>query len=180
MIMQKGFTLIELLTTIGIATLLVTMAVPSMQTFSQNSRQTTAVNDLVSGMHLARNTAITTNTRVSICPSSNGSSCQSVTWDQGFIAFVDRDSDQVVDADETIIRTGSAVQDMTISSTQYSGYLMYRPNGRAMQATVGQNTGQFSACDGRGSARAKMIQIDLSGRPRVLDAKADGISVSCY
>ena len=177
---QKGFTLIELLTTIGIAALLISMAVPSMQTFSQNSRQTTAVNDLVSGMHLARNTAITTNTRVTICPSSNASSCQSVTWDKGFIAFVDRDSDQTVDADETIIRTGSAVETMTISSGQYSNYLMYRPNGRAMQATVGQTTGQFSACDQRGSAHAKMIQIDLSGRPRVLDAKADGISVSCY
>jgi type IV fimbrial biogenesis protein FimT len=176
---RNGFTLIELLT-IGIITLLISMAVPSMQTFTQNSRQTAAVNDLISGMHLARNTAITTNSRVTVCPSGNGTSCQSVTWDQGFIAFVDRDSDQTVDGDEAIIRSGDAKDAMTISSAEFSDYLMYRPNGRAMRATVGENTGRFSACDNRGSAHAKMIQIDLSGRARVIDARDDGISVSCY
>lgn len=177
---QNGFTLIELLTTIAVATLLISLAVPSMQTFSQNSRQTAAVNDLVSGIHLARNTAITTNTRVTVCPSSDGQACGSVTWDQGFIAFVDRDSDQTVDGDETVIRTGTTAARITITSGQYGDYLMYRPNGRVMRAAVGENTGQFAACDERGSAYAKMIQIDLSGRPRVLDAKADGISVACY
>jgi type IV fimbrial biogenesis protein FimT len=176
---QNGFTLIELLTTIGIATLLISMAVPSMQTFSQNSRQTAAVNDLLSGLHLARNTAITTNTRVTICPTSNGTSCQSVSWDRGFIAFVDRDSDQAVDADETVIRTGGAADALSITSGDYADYLMYRPNGRAMRAAVGENTGQFSACDSRGSAHAKRIQVELSGRARVLDTKVDGISVIC-
>lgn len=176
---QDGFTLIDLLTTIGIAVLLVAMAVPSMQTFTQNTRQTAAVNDLVAGLHLARNTAITTNTRVTVCPSSNATSCQAVSWDQGFIAFVDRDSDQAVDADETIIRTGSSRDAMTITSGDYPDFLMYRPNGRVMRAAVGQNTGDFSACDSRGSEHAKQIQIDLSGRPRVLDAKADGVAVSC-
>ena len=177
---QHGFTLIELLTTIAIATLLVSIAVPSMQTFSQNSRQTAAVNDLVSGMHLARNTAITTNTRVTVCPSDDGQSCGSVSWDQGFIAFIDRDSDQTVDADETIIRTGTGEAEMLISSGEFGDYLMYRPNGRVMRAAVGENTGSFAACDDRGSTHAKMIQIDLSGRPRVMDAQADGISVPCY
>lgn len=177
---QNGFTLIELLTTIGIATLLISMAVPSMQTFSQNSRQTSAVNDLVSALHLARNTAITMNNRVTVCPSTNGTNCEAVGWERGFLAFVDLDSDQAVDADDTIIRTGSATDTMTIASAEYSDYLMYRPNGRMMGAAVGQNTGQFSACDERGSGYAKMIQIDLSGRARVLDVQADGISVSCY
>jgi type IV fimbrial biogenesis protein FimT len=176
---EDGFTLIELLTTIGIAVLLVSMAVPSMQTFSQNSRQTAAVNDFLATLHLARNTAITTNTRVTVCPSSNATSCGNVGWDKGFIAFTDRDSDQAVDADETIIRAGSARELMTINSADYPDFLMYRPNGRVMRAAVGQNTGTFEACDNRGSGHAKQIQIDLSGRARVLDAKADGISVSC-
>ena len=180
MMRQDGFTLIELLTTIGIAVLLISMAVPSMQTFSQNSRQTAAVNDLISALHLARNTAITTNTRVTVCPSANATSCQAVGWDKGFIAFLDRDSDQTVDADEAIIRTGSARDAMSISSGDYPDFLMYRPNGRVMRAAVGQNTGEFSACDSRGPDHGKLIQIDLSGRPSVLDVKADGVSVSCY
>ena len=179
---QNGFTLIELLTTIGIATLLVSMAVPSMQTFSQNSRQTAAVNDLVSAMHLARNTAITTNTRVTVCPSANGESCQTVDWNEGFIAFVDGDSDQVLDDDETILRSGAGAgtNSLSLVSTDYPDFLMYRPNGRVMRAALGENSGQFTACDDRGPEHGKLIQIDLSGRPRVISATDSGISLACY
>ena len=177
---QKGFTLIELLSTIGIATLLISMAVPSMQTFSQNSRQTAAVNDLVSALHLARNTAITTNTRVTVCPSANGEACQSVSWDKGFIAFVDRDSDQNVDDDENILRSGDGADSTSLVSTDYPDFLMYRPNGRVMRAAVGENNGQFAACDDRGSAHGKLIQIDLSGRARAISAADGGVTVSCY
>ena len=62
MIRKNGFTLIELLTTMSIAAILVTMAVPGLKSFTLNSRQTAGINELVSGMHLARNTAITMNT----------------------------------------------------------------------------------------------------------------------
>ncbi|MCH8072879.1 MAG: GspH/FimT family pseudopilin, partial [Proteobacteria bacterium] len=77
MMRQKGYTLIELLTTLGVASVLVSMAVPSMQSFRMNSRQSGTTNQLISTMHLARNTAITTNTRVTVCASSNGNTCES-------------------------------------------------------------------------------------------------------
>jgi Tfp pilus assembly protein FimT len=102
-----------------------------------------------------------------------------VAWDKGWIAFVDRDSDQTVDDDESILRVGPGVDGVTISSGQYSNYLMYRPNGRAMNATVKQNSGQFTICDKRGSKHAKAIMIDLAGRPRVADNDSYGISLSC-
>ena len=97
MMRQKGYTLIEFLTTLGVASVLVSMAVPSMQSFRMNSRQSGTTNQLISTMHLARNPAITTNTRVTVCASSNGNTCESVAWDNGWIVFVDRDSDQNVD-----------------------------------------------------------------------------------
>ena len=176
---QNGFTLIELMTTIGIAAILVTMAVPSMKSFTLNSRQTAGVNELVSGMHLARNTAITMNTRVTMCTSENGQSCQSVGWDKGWIAFIDKNSDQNVDADEAIIRSAGSVDGLTINSGLYSDYLMYRPNGRVMRASVGENSGSFTSCDYRGSEHAKAIFLDLSGRPRVSDSYSDGMALSC-
>ena len=179
MMRQKGYTLIELLTTLGVATVLISVAMPNLQSFRMNSRQTGKINELISTIHLARNTAVTTNTRVTLCASSNGNTCESVAWDKGWIAFVDRDSDQNVDDDEAILRVGTAVDGVTISSGQYANFLMYRPNGRVMGNAVNQNKGQFTFCDNRGSEHAKAIMLDLSGRPRVVDTDSYGISLSC-
>jgi len=179
MIREKGYTLIELLTTLGVATVLISVALPGMQNFRMNSRQSGQINELVSAMHLARNTAITTNSRVTFCASSNGQACASVSWNEGWIAFIDRDSDQTVDADESILRTGSGVNGLTISSSQYSTYLMYRPNGRVMNSSIAQNSGQFNVCDGRGTDHAKAIVLDMSGRPRLADSSTSGVSISC-
>ncbi len=174
---ERGFTLVELMTILAVVAVLLTVATPALQQFTNNSRQTGGINDFISSMHIARNTAITTNARVTLCASSNGNNCESVAWDKGWIAFVDRDSDQNVDDDEVILRVGAGVDGVTISSGQFSDYLMYRPNGRAMGGAVNQNSGQFTICDRRGSNHAKAIKIDLSGRPRVVDH--DDISLSC-
>lgn len=176
---EKGFTLIELLTTMAVATILIAVAVPGIQSFQMSSQQTGSVNELVNGMRVARNTAITTNTRVTVCASSSGTACESVAWDKGWIAFVDRDADRSLDNDETIIRTGAEVDGVSIKSGQFSNFFVYRPNGRVMNANLNQNSGQFLICDGRGSEHAKGIRLDLSGRPRVYDANSGGFSLSC-
>jgi len=176
---QKGYTLIELMTTLAVAAVLISVAMPGMQSFRMNSRQSGKINEMISIMHLARNTAITTNSRVTLCSSKDGSNCQSVAWDEGWIAFVDRDSDQNVDDDETVLRVGTGVKGVTISSEEYSNYLMYRPNGRVMKTAVNQNSGQFTICDRRGSQHGKAIMLDLSGRPRVADNDSYGITLSC-
>jgi type IV fimbrial biogenesis protein FimT len=119
------------------------------------------------------------NTRVTMCTSENGQSCQAVSWDKGWIAFIDKNSDQNVDGDETIIRSAGGVDGLTINSGAYSDYLMYRPNGRVMRASVGENSGSFTSCDHRGAEHAKAIFLDLSGRPRVSDSYSGGMSLSC-
>jgi type IV fimbrial biogenesis protein FimT len=175
----KGFTLIELLTALGVATILIAVAVPGMQEFQMNSRQSGSINDLVNGMRIARNTAITTNTRVTVCASSSGSACENVSWDQGWIAFVDDDADRSLDNGETVIRSGSPAEGITISSGQFSTFFVYRPNGRVMFTSVAENSGQFMICDERGSEHARGIRLDLSGRPRVYDAESGGFALSC-
>jgi type IV fimbrial biogenesis protein FimT len=179
MLRQKGFTLIELLTTMGVATILIAIAVPGMQAFKQNSRQSGSVNELVNGMRVARNTAITMNSRVTVCASKGGDACDNADWNDGWIAFVDLDSDRTLDNNESILRSGAAVDGVTIKSGQFSTYFVYRPDGRVMFANVNQNAGQFLICDERGSDYAKGIRLDLSGRPRVFDSYSAGLSLSC-
>lgn len=176
---EKGFTLIELMTTIGIAALLVTMAVPGMKTVAMNSKQRSGINELISAMHLARNTAITTNSRVTLCPSSNGSSCETVEWNDGWIVFADLNSDQNVNGNEVVLRAGSEADGLDIRSSQFSRFLMYRPSGRVMNASTTTNVGEFSICDVRGSEHARIVAIDLSGRPRMSEYSTFGSTPSC-
>lgn len=179
MFREKGFSLVELLITLGLATILLSIAAPSFQTISMNSRQTSMVNELVAGIHLARNTAITLNARVAICASSNGQSCEVVGWNEGWIAFHDVDNDQVRDADETILDSGSEVDGITIDSSQFPTAFTFRPNGRVMNGSTATNTGEFALCDRRGSEHAKVVILDMSGRPRLSEYSADGSSPSC-
>jgi type IV fimbrial biogenesis protein FimT len=167
---QDGFTLIELLTTLGIATILVSVAIPNLQQFKKNSRQRTVTNELVAAMRVARNTAITTNSRVTVCASRDGTACHDVSWNRGWIAFVDEDSDRVLDVNEQLLRTGSGADGVSISSGQFANFFVYRPNGRVMNATLAGNSGQFTICDDRGNDHAKAIRLDLSGRAHAVDA----------
>ena len=179
MFREKGFSLVELLVSLGVATILVSVAVPSFRTISMNSKRAGTVNELVAGVHLARNTAITLNARVAICTSSNGQSCEVVDWNEGWIAFHDEDGDQVRDAEETIIGIGSNVDGITIDSSQFPTAFTYRSNGRIMNGTPANNTGEFALCDGRGSEHSKVVILDMSGRPRLSDYRADGTKPSC-
>ena len=170
---QNGFTLIELMTTLGIATILVAVAVPGLQEFQKNSRQRTATNELVSAMRIARNTAITTNTRVTVCASRDGATCQNTGWNSGWIAFVDTNSDRALNGAETILRSGGGVDGMSIASGQFADFFVYRPNGRVMNANPAVSSGLFTICDDRGGEYAKTIRLDLSGRARAIKSYAE-------
>ena len=176
---QNGFSLIELMIAVGLTGLLLSMAAPAVTTLVSNSRQTGAVNDLVSSMHVARSAAITTNTRVTMCTSAGGNNCAAAPWEEGWIVFSDRDSDQVVDTDEPVIASSNDVGRLSIQSTQFGQFLMYRPNGRVMNASISGNLGEFTVCDRRGSEHAKVLVIDLSGRPRTSTKLANGDAPSC-
>ena len=176
---ENGFSLIELMIAVGLTGLLLSMAVPALDIFVSNARQTGAINDFVSSIHQARSTAVTTNTRVTICPSSGGTNCETVGWNAGWIVFSDPDSDRNVDSDETIIASSGSTDGLTIQSGQFSAFIMYRPNGRVMNASLNGSSGSFTVCDKRGASYAKVMIIDLSGRPRLSRTLVDGSAPAC-
>lgn len=89
---NAGFTLIELMITVAIVGILLVVGVPSLKNTMQSNQVIAASNDLVSAMHIARSEAIKLNSRVTICESSNGTSCGTTgSWEDGWIVFVDAD-----------------------------------------------------------------------------------------
>lgn len=164
---------------VGLTGLLLSLAVPALDQFTTSARSTSAVNDFVSSMHVARSTAVTTNFRTTVCASAGGANCEAVSWEQGWIVFTDRDSDQTVDNGETIVATSEGIDGLSIQSGEFGQFLMYRPNGRVMTSSANGNSGQFTVCDNRGSEYAKVLIVDLSGRPRMSKYLADGTSPSC-
>jgi type IV fimbrial biogenesis protein FimT len=176
---ERGFTLIELLTAMGLAALLLSMAIPALDSFTSNARQTGTVNDFVSSMHVARSTAVTTNARVTICASAGGNICEAVGWNRGWIVFSDSNSNQTVDGSDAIVATGSGSNELSIRSGEFGGVMMFRPNGRVVGASINGSSGQFTVCDDRGEEHAKVLIIDLSGRPRLSKYRADGTVPDC-
>ena len=176
---NSGFTLIELMIAISLVAILLATAVPALEDFTNDARQTGAINDFISSMHVARNTAITTNSRVTMCASASGTNCEMTSWDSGWIVFGDLNSNGALDGGETIVSASAAVQGLSIQSGEFPVVLMYRPNGRAMTAALTGNSGEFAVCDFRGAQHAKVILVELSGRPRMSDKKANGAPPTC-
>lgn len=87
--LYRGFSLVELMVTIVILGVLLAMAAPSFSEMVRNNRSQAAANELVSALNSARMEAIKRGQRVSLCPSSNGTSCSGASWQGGWIVFVD-------------------------------------------------------------------------------------------
>ena len=176
---QQGFTLVELMVVLGVAAILTTVALPGMQNLVLDNRRVAAVNELVASMQLARSESITRNARVTTCPSTDGVDCAATTWDSGWLVFVDDDADRRVDAGETVLRTVSAHDGMQIASAEFDSFFVYRPNGRIMVNDTSENNGQFTVCDRRGATAARVLIVDMSGRPRASAHQTDGNAPVC-
>jgi type IV fimbrial biogenesis protein FimT len=82
-----GFTLVEMMITVMVMAILLAIAVPSFRNMVINNQVRTFGYNLYSSLLLSRSEAIKRNTNVTVCASSNGTSCTG-SWSQGWITFV--------------------------------------------------------------------------------------------
>lgn len=89
--------MIELLVTIGIASILASIAVPAFTSVAQQFNVSAEVNDFSMDIQFARSEAIKRSMPITLCPSTDGATCISSTaWHSGWIIFTDPLADQAV------------------------------------------------------------------------------------
>jgi len=94
-----GFSLIELMVVIAIAAIISGLAAPSFTRMLNANRIQTSASALQSDMSYARTEAVRRGAWVSICPSSNQTSCDTTnTWQNGWIVFYDAIGNGVFDS----------------------------------------------------------------------------------
>ena len=170
---QTGLTVLELLVTLVVVSLLLALAVAGFTVVAKNNRISAQSNDFHLALLLAPSEALTRVSRITVCRSSNGTSCASSGgWEQGWIVFTDSDNDATVDVGETILRVNDALAgDNTLrGNTNVSSYISYVGNGYTMLTNGGLQNGTIALCDDRGFSSGRAIIINTTGRARVEDA----------
>ncbi len=181
----SGFSLLELLVALAVGSIILVVGVPSFQGTLNNQRMTSATNELVMSLNLAKSEAIKRVAYVSVCKSSNGVSCAAAgtSWDDGWIVFANATVANLgsIDAGDEIIRVFPALRgELTVTPIgTVDGFLSFRPSG-TMGTSTANMTGTLTMCDARGADYARGILLEPSGRWRVShDQTHDGAALTC-
>ena len=108
---SSGFTLLELIVAISIAAILAAISIPSFVTSTRSNRGVADAGAMLALLNLARSTALQTDSTVSLCISTTtGTSptCATGTglsWDQGYLLFIDPNNNGTYDTGDTLLRT---------------------------------------------------------------------------
>ena len=184
---ESGLTLIELMVTLSIISIIVALAGPPYRQFIQNQRLSAASSELQRALSLARAEALTRARRVTVCRSTDNTTCNasanSLGWAQGWIVFVDNDgaaSVGVRDATATPAETILLVQQGPLvgvsnasASTGLGNYISFTGTGFAQLADGTFQSGTIAICDSRGDNFARPVIITGTGMPRVGAAPAN-------
>lgn len=101
---NRGFTLIELMTTVVLLGILVNMVTP-LGKLAESFKLDYFNQRIYSSAVLARSEAIKRSTTVSICRSTDGTSCKNGSdWSDGWVVFVNPNGNNSIDAGEDVIR----------------------------------------------------------------------------
>lgn len=165
---QTGFTLVELMIAIAVATMLVAAALPAFDEIRQEQVLHGVQHEFLATLHHAKQAAITSNRRVSLCPSTDGANClKTGTWHRGWMVFVDRNADRSPDPGEPVLSRQSGLhQALTLTSSRYRRIITFQPTG-----TAGGSNATFTIC--AGTERAAAVVLSRLGRIRLEEGDAD-------
>lgn len=177
---QNGFTLYELLITVLIVGIVLTVGIPNLSGFTQNSRITGTTNDLHGSFLLARSEAARAKQNITLCASADpmgAALCDGATFDEGWIIFVDVDGDiERAGADENVLKAFPPVDDAIDINTDGATYFSFAPTGLGRGNVNGVDAFVTAmVCDDRGNvvapggnSAARRLVVTPIGRSTVI------------
>lgn len=170
---SSGVTLIELMISIGIFSITLMFAMPSLSDFTTRNRVTTKINTIAIAIRLARESAVNFNAVSTLCRSNGQQHCQG-KWHEGMVVFLDYNKDHILDDDDKLITLFEKFPEgdtIFWRAFQNRQYLQMSPLGY----TRYQN-GTFTYCPKEGLKYARGIIINRAGSIRfTTDKNNDGI-----
>ncbi len=178
--------MLELMIVLAIAALLAAMAAPGLKdTLERNARES-AMQDIVSAIGNTRSEAVTQGRTVTICRSTNQTSCAASTggdWNAGWIIFTDAGTAGVLDGTDALVRVHGASNGQSVIKleTRANGYftgdfLQFNSNGFLSNTTAATGAGayfKFCAQDNV-ATKTRAILMSATGRPTLAPAVAAG------
>lgn len=169
---HHGFTFIELLLTIGLATLLFAVGIPSFASISERAYSGSISRQLFVQVNVARSTALNLNRVVTLCTSDNGVVCNKYGSNY-ILVFSDDNNNRQRDSNEVVYSHTQVAGDGTLRFAVSRGahYMRFEPDGRAIEF------GHITYCPASGRAQnIQSVIVSFSGRPRMArDRNNDGI-----
>lgn len=159
----NGFTIIETLVSLAIMLSLIAIGIPNLNNFIVYTRVDNEIFTLHRLLLIARNTALTSNTKVTLCPLDVQDKCQNL-WHQELSVFTDINNNKIYEpllneqlvAHKAAIKTGDKLQ---YGKTRIG--LTYEATGHLVG--WGQNA-TFSYCPQHHKDKSRGIVVATSGR----------------
>lgn len=163
---SQGLSMLELIIVLMLIAIVMTYAVPSYQLMMQRQHMRISKDSLNTSLVLARNTSITRNQQVMLCPTNDGLSCEGEKFEQGWIVFFDLNKNaQREPSMEALIWVQNKLhKNLTVrASSAYKNGIAFTPNGRLARGFSGN---VILCAQGSTEYAIKIIMI-ASGRMRI-------------
>ena len=159
---NRGFTLVELLVTLVVVSILLSVGVPSFSSMITNNAVNADRDTLFNSLIYARTEAIKRGETISICKSSNLTTCDaSVEWGDGWIVFEDTNGNGALSG-ETILRVQEALKRNISVSFDGGNFVTFDGLGKASATS-----GTFSFSHSSGNADYdRAVTLSATGRAR--------------
>jgi type IV fimbrial biogenesis protein FimT len=173
----RGFTLIELMIVLAVVGIMAGIGAPAMTATVRSVQLSTASNDLLWSLFMARSEAIKRKSRVAVCKSADGIMCaHGGGWQQGWLVFHDADNDGEHDAGEAVLqRVAPLPAELHVTGNlNVARYVSYAPTGTTKLLGGSFQAGTITLCrHSAGATDGRQIVVSSSGRPRVLKTRLD-------
>lgn len=190
----SGFTLVELMVTVAVLAIVLAIGVPSFQNAIAGNQVTSAANDFLATINMARAEAIRRGARVTVCKGGAAATqCDANAasdWKDGWIVFVDpapQSPPQIENPQDIVARGGGtyAVALRILGETDPARptalYVSFTPDGAARLMDRSFLSGLWHVCSTQHSSdneRARAIEIGASGHA-VVRKIVGGLPAAC-